>query len=270
MEVLSFFEKNIINHKKDPLKLSMINATNILRCALLSLAIVDDYCVAFVLKPTTKHTTLSSSWRVVRKPSKYKYDSTFVRKEHFRTQVTGFNPQTIVYYSNSELDGFRNITNSNDFIYRTSNILAKRIVHRGFATMGLQLRRQREKEQLEDQKKQKEQLEVQKKKQKEESLKKNLEMKWDIAQINQDCNTEDRLSCSEPCETCRGKGVVTCQFCKGDGYVDFGQQTKGTVGGTMEKKNGGHTGIECPVCNEDGEQGCQKCNGSGWIALWKK
>ena len=239
----------------------MINATTLLRFALLSLAIIDDYCVAFVLKPTTKHTTLSSSWRVVRKPSEYyNYDSAFVRTEHFRTQVPGFNSNTKVYYSNNDLDGFRNITNSNDFIYRTSNILAKRIVHRGFATMGLQLRRQREKEQLE----------VQKKKQKEESIKKNLEMKWDIAQINQDCNTEDRLSCSEPCETCRGKGVVTCLFCKGDGYVDFGQQTKGTVGGTMEKKNGGHTGIECPVCNEDGEQGCQKCNGSGWIALWKK
>jgi len=233
--------------------------------ALLSLAIIDYTCVAFVLKPTTTQHILSS-WRVVRKPPTYNYDSTFVRTEHFRTQVPGFNPHTKIYYSNNGLDEFTNTTNPNDAIYRTSKILAKRIVHRGFATMGQQLRRQREKE-VQKKKQEKESI---KKNLEKESIKKNLELKWDIAQINEDCDTADRLSCSEPCETCRGKGVVTCLFCKGDGYVDFGQQTRGTVGGTMEKKNGGHSGIECPVCNEDGEQGCQKCNGSGWIAKWKK
>jgi hypothetical protein len=154
---------------------------------------------------------------------------------------------------------FNSTAISDDGISQTCEILAKRIVHRGFAVLGQQFRRQRAKAELD----------VKREKQKFENQKQNLELKWNIDQSNENCDTDDILSCSEPCEVCRGKGVVTCLFCQGHGYVDFGQQIKGTVGSRMEKRNGGHTGIECPICNEDGEMGCQKCNGSGWIALWK-
>lgn len=158
-----------------------------------------------------------------------------------------------------ELNDFNSTMTNDDIISRTSENLAKRIVHRGFAVVGQQFRRQRAKQELI----------VQREKQKLENQKNNLELKWNIDKSNESCDADNLLSCSEPCEVCRGKGVVTCLFCQGHGYVDFGQQVQGTVGGRMEKRNGGHTGIECPICNEDGEMACQKCNGSGWIALWK-
>lgn len=157
------------------------------------------------------------------------------------------------------ISDFNSTKISDDGISRTCEILAKRIVHRGFATLGQQVRRQRAKAEMD----------VRREHQKLENQKQNLELKWNIDKSNENCDTDDILSCSEPCEVCRGKGVVTCLFCQGHGYVDFGQQVKGTVGSRMEKRNGGHTGIECPICNEDGEMGCQKCNGSGWIARWK-
>mmetsp|Transcript_8030 Transcript_8030/g.15126 ORF Transcript_8030/g.15126 Transcript_8030/m.15126 type:complete len:244 (-) Transcript_8030:85-816(-) len=154
---------------------------------------------------------------------------------------------------------FNSTAISDDGISRTCEILAKRIVHRGFAMLGQRYRRQQAKAEMD----------LQREIQKLENKKQSLELKWNIDKSNENCDTDDILSCSEPCEVCRGKGVITCLFCQGHGYVDFGQQDKGTVGSRMEKKNGGHTGIECPICNEDGEMGCQKCNGSGWIALWK-
>lgn len=155
----------------------------------------------------------------------------------------------------------RNTTRFEDsFSTKTSQHLANRIVNRGFATMGQQLRRQQDKQRLEK-KKQRE---------REESKLRNLELKWKL-ETSEDCDTEDVLSCSEPCETCRGKGKVSCEFCKGVGFVDFGEgYGRGTVGNRMEKKNGGKgTGIECPCCNEDGDTTCTKCNGSGWIAKWQ-
>jgi hypothetical protein len=233
----------------------MIAKAVILIFPILALIFIGDNCMAFV--PIRTNALLS--WyhsNVLQKPSHRGCSSAYIAKVCYRNQRSS----TKLNYSNTDFNGFRNITSSNDVISRTSSILAKRIVHRGFATMGLQLRRQRDKQKLD----------IEKENQRVESAKKNLDLKWSIAQSNNDCDTGDLLSCSEPCETCRGKGVVFCQFCQGNGYVDFGHQMKGTVGGAMELKNGGHTGIECPVCNEDGEQGCGQCNGSGWIANWKK
>lgn len=97
-----------------------------------------------------------------------------------------------------------------------------------------------------------------------------LNLHWNIKSATDECDVQENiLSCSEPCTQCRGHGVVECQFCHGVGFVDFGQQEEGTVGGRMVRDNGGFTGIHCPVCNEDGEQECLKCNGNGWIAKWK-
>jgi len=98
---------------------------------------------------------------------------------------------------------------------------------------------------------------------------KTLELQWEIEEAKDNCDPEDLLSCSEPCDLCRGTGVITCHFCEGTGYINFGEQTPGTVGERLVEKNGGHSGAECPVCNEDGEISCPKCRGSGWIANWR-
>jgi hypothetical protein len=245
-------------------------------------------------------------------------------------------PSTRIYYS-SDVENF-NVTRSSDqqvevkkkgkdCINRTADILAKRIVHRGVATMGQQLRLQHQQKLREQQQRELEQTqsrargEQNKSKQQQDptsttasnsnsmstepslqkygrkygpgaagttagttagnaagnaapksshTVKANLELKWSIDKSSADCDVEGILSCSEPCTTCRGNGIMKCQFCHGHGYVDFGAQNPGTIGKRMERNNGGHTDIECPVCDENGEQGCRDCNGSGWIALWRK
>jgi len=102
-----------------------------------------------------------------------------------------------------------------------------------------------------------------------EKARSNLELHWDIQKTKDECDAFDITSCSEPCRECIGTGVIECGFCKGVGYIDFGEQIPGTMGFQLMKKNGGFTGLECPVCNEDGEQKCEKCRGNGWIANWR-
>ena len=185
-------------------------------------------------------------------------------------------------------------------ITKTANILAKRIVHRGVAVTNNQLRlmhrlrirereeqeQKQEQEQLKEQERmQQRQKENEKKQKSVKTMKDILDLQWSIDKNNQECDVTDILSCSTPCTTCRGHGRHICQFCKGVGYIDFGDiegngdgdgsgNSKkgfedGTIGKKMEKKNGGHLGVECPVCDEDGEDTCKDCNGSGWIAKWK-
>lgn len=102
-----------------------------------------------------------------------------------------------------------------------------------------------------------------------EHVYKTLELHWEIEEAKDNCDLEDITSCSEPCDLCRGTGVIPCHFCEGTGYINFGEQSPGTVGERLVEKNGGHPGAECPVCNEDGEISCPKCRGSGWIANWR-
>jgi len=107
----------------------------------------------------------------------------------------------------------------------------------------------------------------------ERSMKKvmeNIELRWSIDESSQDCKVDEDVStCSEPCDECRGSGIVDCQFCDGTGWIDFGEQTPGTVGETLVKRNGGYSGTECPICSDDCTQLCAKCMGSGWIAKWR-
>jgi hypothetical protein len=97
----------------------------------------------------------------------------------------------------------------------------------------------------------------------------NIELRWSIEESNNDCDVDDLSSCSEPCSQCRGEGTAECTFCTGSGYIDLGPQDPGTMGDQLIRRNGGRTGIECPVCNENGDQICSKCMGSGWIARWR-
>jgi len=97
----------------------------------------------------------------------------------------------------------------------------------------------------------------------------NIELRWNIDEDKDDCDLEDVSTCSDACDVCVGKGVIDCQFCKGVGWIDFGQQNPGTMGERLVERNGGIQGTECPVCNEDSNQVCQKCMGSGWIARWR-
>ena len=102
-----------------------------------------------------------------------------------------------------------------------------------------------------------------------EHVYKTLELQWEIEEAKDNCDPEDITSCSEPCDLCRGTGVIPCHFCEGTGYINFGEQSPGTVGERLVERNGGHPGAECPVCNENGEITCPKCRGSGWIANWR-
>jgi len=97
----------------------------------------------------------------------------------------------------------------------------------------------------------------------------NLELRWSIDENNVDRDLEDITSCSEPCLTCRGQGILICEFCNGDGYIDFGFAEKGTMGERLLKNPNGRLGVECPVCDDNGEQSCGTCRGSGWIARWR-
>lgn len=97
----------------------------------------------------------------------------------------------------------------------------------------------------------------------------NLELRWNIDEDKDDCDLEDVSTCSDACDVCVGRGVIDCQFCNGVGWIDFGEQTAGTMGERLVERNGGIQGTECPVCNEDSAQICQKCMGSGWIARWR-
>ncbi len=95
-----------------------------------------------------------------------------------------------------------------------------------------------------------------------------LDLQWNIRSATEDCDLENILSCSVPCDVCRGEGVIICKFCDGRGYIEFGHQEEGTIGDRLVKNNGGFTSCECPVCDDNGNQVCHKCNGSGWIAPW--
>ncbi len=96
-----------------------------------------------------------------------------------------------------------------------------------------------------------------------------LDLQWNIRSATEDCDLEDILSCSVPCDVCRGEGKILCKFCDGRGYIEFGIQEEGTIGDRLVQNNGGFTSCECPVCDDNGNQVCQKCNGSGWIAPWR-
>jgi hypothetical protein len=207
---------------------------------------------------------------------------------------------TRLYYDNdvgsfNVTDSGQKVSEGKDSIVRTSETLAKRIAHRGLAIayrqfrllQQLKLREQQEKLEEEQDKIKKQEASssmstsverhhgkvsesANPKSKSPQTAKENLELKWSIDKNTEDCDLEDMLSCSEPCTTCRGEGIRRCHFCNGHGYVDFGAQNPGTIGKRMEKNNGGHTGIECPLCDDNGDQSCRDCNGSGWIAPWRK
>jgi hypothetical protein len=74
-----------------------------------------------------------------------------------------------------------------------------------------------------------------------------LEMNWQI----EECETE-KDSCEGFCPECAGSGKLPCRFCRGTGFVVFGNEYK-----------------PCQICT-DGFEECSECRGTGKIAPWTK
>eukprot|EP00558_Chaetoceros_sp_UNC1202_P013082 CAMPEP_0197239228 /NCGR_PEP_ID=MMETSP1429-20130617/5731_1 /TAXON_ID=49237 /ORGANISM="Chaetoceros sp., Strain UNC1202" /LENGTH=214 /DNA_ID=CAMNT_0042698609 /DNA_START=252 /DNA_END=896 /DNA_ORIENTATION=+ len=180
------------------------------------------------------------------------------RSNHFLASSGQATPRFMI--DNRGMEDF-NATSINDGVATISDTIAKRIAHRALAKVNQELRQKRI---------QKKAYPIQKSTKESDRLVERLELKWNIDKISDGSDPDDITTSSDPCDTCRGRGVLNCQFCKGHGYIDFGAQGRGTIGGRMAKKNGDNAGMECPVCDENGQQECQKCNGNGWIARWKK
>lgn len=70
------------------------------------------------------------------------------------------------------------------------------------------------------------------------------------------------------CATCGGKGMVRCAYCKGDGFVDLGENGEKFEAVfennvlTMPKKVMGST-YHCPLCGGLTEERCEQCFGTG-------
>jgi hypothetical protein len=188
-----------------------------------------------------------------------------------RNQVCKPNGNRLVrlYYNNKDHND-RGHTDENCCVTQTSDVLADMIMHRAFTVVNYQLRRERQLRKDQQKKlNEKKNREIERQEAIEKNAKKNLELKWNIQKSNDELEA-GVSNVSDPCEDCKGKGKVLCAFCQGNGFVDFGEQEKGTIGGTMVSRNGGRTHVECPICDENGEQSCTKCSGSGWIARWNK
>eukprot|EP00553_Chaetoceros_curvisetus_P001652 CAMPEP_0204631358 /NCGR_PEP_ID=MMETSP0717-20131115/22492_1 /ASSEMBLY_ACC=CAM_ASM_000666 /TAXON_ID=230516 /ORGANISM="Chaetoceros curvisetus" /LENGTH=265 /DNA_ID=CAMNT_0051648897 /DNA_START=219 /DNA_END=1013 /DNA_ORIENTATION=+ len=176
---------------------------------------------------------------------------------------------------NDNENGTRGQDDENDYeeekvimgsIRHTSDVFAKRIASRGMATLGLYLQeKQKQQEQDEENEKTKDiaKEKAQTESKSNENVKSNtksnsvptrtvnadigtnttliqqtLEMKWSIDESNENCDVMDPKNieqCAEPCTKCRGTGLVSCGFCNGFGYVDFGAQERGTIGRRMMK-----------------------------------
>lgn len=174
-----------------------------------------------------------------------------------------------LYYNNKD-DNDRENVNDNNCVIQTSDVLADMIMHRAFTVVNYQLRRERQlKKDQQNKLNEKTNREIERQEAIAKNAKKNLELKWNIQKSNDELEA-GMSNVSDPCEECKGKGKVLCPFCQGNGFVDFGEQEKGTIGGSMVSRNGGRTHVECPICDENGEQSCTKCSGSGWIARWNK
>jgi len=174
-----------------------------------------------------------------------------------------------LYYNHKDNDDTGN-TSENNVVTQTSDVLADMIMHRAFTVVNYQLRRERQL--IKDQEKrlnEKRNREIERQEAIAKNAKRNLELKWNIQKSNDELEAGVG-NVSDPCEDCQGKGKVLCPFCQGNGFVDFGEQEEGTIGGSMVSKNGGRTHVECPICDDNGEQSCTKCSGSGWIARWNK
>lgn len=69
-----------------------------------------------------------------------------------------------------------------------------------------------------------------------EQVMRNIELRWHIDEHKDNCDIDDVSTCSEACDECEGKGVMDCEFCNGTGWIDFGEQTAGTIGEKLVKK----------------------------------
>lgn len=71
------------------------------------------------------------------------------------------------------------------------------------------------------------------------------EMNWQI----EECKDDEDL-CEDFCPDCAGSGKMTCRFCRGTGFIVFGDEFR-----------------PCKIC-KDGLEDCSTCRGTGHIAPW--
>jgi len=114
-----------------------------------------------------------------------------------------------------------------------------------------------------------------------ESARVRLEMMWGLKEAEEDCLVDMPETCgSEPCEDCRGRGVVKCRFCNGSAVIGFmrqrpvelEEQEQSVVGGREQQQRAPQmqetpSFMSCTICRE-GHEVCTKCRGTGWIAGW--
>lgn len=77
-----------------------------------------------------------------------------------------------------------------------------------------------------------------------------------------------RDEAEEKCADCKGTGMTTCEYCKGEGFVDLGEKAErfqpefGDNLLSMPKRVTGNI-YHCPLCGGLQEERCVKCFGSG-------
>ena len=95
-----------------------------------------------------------------------------------------------------------------------------------------------------------------------ESSRLRLEMMWQLDEAVEECEVERPETCgSQPCETCRGRGVTPCRFCGGRQLLGFTRESNRHSGGSVSAF------YACTICDH-GLEPCGACRGTGWVAEW--
>jgi hypothetical protein len=128
-----------------------------------------------------------------------------------------------------------------------------------------------------------------------DQLRTRFEMQWKMTEQTEECDVYQPVSCGgNVCEACQGKGVCTCRFCRGTGFIYMklpssvssvstsipppsrGEQLRrqyeeSIYGGTLNallQEEPSSVFSACNICEQKGIETCKNCRGSGWIADW--
>ena len=71
-----------------------------------------------------------------------------------------------------------------------------------------------------------------------EQVMRDIEFQWHIDEDKDNCDIDDITTCSEVYDECEDRSVIDCEFCNSTGWIDFGEQTAGTIGEKLLKMVG--------------------------------